>query len=52
MVDVTKYLIARGQEVRDNSSIAMKNDEVLYHQVLHAVPEYILMYYDLMPFQF
>ena len=44
------------QEVRDSSGvtscIVMKNDVVLYHQVLHAVPENFLVYYDIVPLQF
>ena len=45
------------QEVRDSSSgvtpcIVMKNDGVLHHQVLHAIPENIPVYYDLVPLQF
>ena len=45
------------QEFRDSSSgvtlnIFMKNDGLLYHQVLHAVPESIFVYYNLVLPQF
>ena len=30
----------------------MKNDKVLHHPVLHAVPKNILVYYDFVPLQF
>ena len=44
------------QEVRDSSGvtpcIVMKNDGVLYHQVLHTFPENILAYYNIMPLKF
>ena len=44
------------QEVLDCSSvvppcIVMKNDGILYHQVLHSVPENILVYYDIVSLQ-
>ena len=45
------------QEVRDSSSgvtpcIVMKNDGALYHQVFHADPGNILVYYDIVSLQF
>ena len=55
-VDVLESLIAAAQEVHDSSSsvtpcIVMKNDEVLNHQVFHAVPE-IIGYYNNVLLQF
>ena len=49
--------LATMQEVHDSSSgvnpcIVMKNDGVLCHQMLHAVPNNILVYYDIVPLQF
>ena len=45
------------QEVRDSNSgvticIVLMKDAVQYHQVLHAVPENILVYYVILPLQF
>ena len=55
-VDVPESPIASEKEVRDSSGvtpcIVMKNDGVLYHQVPHAVPKNILVYYNLVPLQF
>ena len=51
---ISKLASARRKGSRDSSrlSTVVKNDGVLYHQVLHAVPENILVYYDFVPLQF
>ena len=56
-VDVQESSLLAAQEVRDSSNgvthrIAIKNDGVLYHQVLHAVRGNILVIYDLVSLQF
>ena len=51
-VDVSESPIASGNDSSSGVTPCMKNDGVLYHYVLHAVPENILGYYNLMPLQF
>ena len=55
MVDVPKSPIASGarrpREQQCHYLLVVKNDGVLYHQVLQAVPKNIV-YYDIVPLEF